>query len=207
MRNEIDLSERFGVSRPTTRRAIQELVAQGLVVRKRGAGTKVVYDHVATPLRLTSLFDHLAQDGRGPETKILVNQLSSQPVEVAQKLLVEPDEPVLRLRRLRMAGGEPLAILENFLPAELSDIGDADLVSGGLYQAIRAAGVRMRIANQRIGARVGTDEECLLLGEPPLSPVMTMERLTLADSGLPVEWGRHVYRASRYQFTMTLVSR
>ena len=205
--NELDLAERFGISRPTTRRAIQELVAQGLVVRKRGVGTQVIHDHINRPLRLTSLFEDLAQDGKRPETKVLVNQLSSPPPEVAQKLLVKPHESVLRLRRLRLAGGEPLAILENFLPAQLSDIGNTDLTSHGLYEAIRAAGVRMRVANQLIGAREGTEEECRLLDEPPLSPMVTMERLTLSDSGRPVEWGRHVYRASRYEFTMTLVGK
>ena len=205
--NELDLAERFGVSRPTTRRAIQELVAQGLLVRKRGVGTQVIHDHISRPLQLTSLFEDLAQDDKRPETVVLVNQLSSPSLEVAQKLLVGPNEPVLRLRRLRLAGGEPIAILENFLPAQLSDIGSTDLTSGGLYEAIRAAGVRMRVANQLIGAREGTDEECLLLDEPPLSPMVTMERLTLADSGRPVEWGRHVYRASRYEFTMTLVGK
>ena len=207
LENELDLAERFGASRSATRRAIQVLIAQGLMVRQKAVGTQVIPDHISRPLQLTSLFEDFAQDGKRLETKVLVNQLGSAPPEVAQKLLVGPHEPVLRLRRLRLAGGEPLAILENFLPAQFSDIGTTDLTSKGLYEAIRAAGVRMRVANQLIGAREGTDEECRLLDEPPLSPVMTMERLTLADSGRPVEWGRHVYRASRYEFTMTLVGR
>ena len=129
------------------------------------------------------------------------------PPEIAAKLLVRPDEPVVRLRRLRMTAGQPLAILENFLPPRLSHVAGADLASVGLYEAMRAAGVRMRVANQRIGAREGTDEECQLLHEPPLSPMVTMDRLTHEDSGRPVEWARHVFRASRYEFTITLVGK
>ena len=205
--NEIGLAKQFGVSRPTTRRAIQELVDQGLLVRKRGVGTQVVHDHISRPLQLSSLFDDLALNDKAPETTILTNEVTPAPVEVAAKLLLPSNQPVLHLRRLRMTSGEPLAILENFLPARLADIGGTDLASIGLYQAMRDAGVRMRVANQRVGARDGSVDECRLLSEPESSPVMTMERLTHEDSGRPVEWGRHVYRASRYEFCMTLVGR
>jgi len=205
--NEIDLAKHFGVSRPTTRRAIQELVDQGLLVRRRGIGTQIVHDEVTRPLRLSSLFDDLERDNRSPTTKVLVNEVTNAPPEIAAKLLIQPNEPVIRLRRLRMTAGEPLAILENFLPSRLNHVAGSDLASTGLYEAMRAAGVRMRVANQRIGAREGTDEECQLLHEPPLSPMVTMDRLTHEDSGSPVEWARHVYRASRYEFTITLVGK
>jgi DNA-binding GntR family transcriptional regulator len=205
--NELAIADRFGVSRPTIRRAIQELVEQGLVVRRRGIGTQVVHDLIERPLRLSSLFDDLAQGAMHPQTTVLVNQIVPAPDEIASRLQVPPDEPVRRLRRLRIAGDEPLAILENFLPTSRVDITEADLEADGLYQAMRASGVRVRVANQRIGARAGTDEECRLLAEPPLSPMVTTERITHDDEGLPVEWGRHTYRASRYSFTVTLVGR
>jgi DNA-binding GntR family transcriptional regulator len=201
------IARRLGVSGPTLRRAIQELVEQGLVVRKRGGGTQVVHDRIERPLRLSSLFDDLAQGTRNPQTAVLVDEVGPASAEVSSKLQLPAGEPVRRLRRLRIADGEPLAILENFLPPSRVDIETADLESGGLYQAMRAAGVRVRIANQRIGARAGTDEECRLLDEPTLSPMVTTERLTYADTDRPVEWARHTYRASRYSFTVTLVGR
>jgi DNA-binding GntR family transcriptional regulator len=205
--NEIELAKQFGVSRPTTRRAIQELVNQGLVVRKRGVGTQIVDDEITRPLQLTGLFDDLARDNKGPETTVLAHEVGIPPPGVAAKLHIGSNEPVLHLRRLRIADGQPLAILENYLPARLNDISSNDLTSGGLYQAMWKAGVRMRVANQRIGAREGTDEECRLLHEPAMSPMVTMERLTHEDSGGPVEWAQHVYRASRYEFTITLVGK
>lgn len=203
--NEIDLARHFGVSRPTTRRAIQELVDQGLLVRKRGVGTQIVHDEITRPLQLSSLFDDLQREQRRPESKMLVNELVLPTPTVAAKLLVPVHEPVLHLRRLRMADGEPLAILENFLPYRLRDVGNADLDSGGLYQAMRAAGFRMKVAHQRIGARQGTAEECHLLNEPPPSPMVTMERLSHEGSGKPAEWAQHVYRANKYEFSITLV--
>jgi DNA-binding GntR family transcriptional regulator len=205
--NEIDLAKHFGVSRPTTRRAIQELVDQGLLVRRRGVGTQIVQDAFTRPLQLSSLFDDLERENKGPTTQVLANELIIALPEIAAKLLVQPNEPVVRLRRLRLTDGEPLAILENFLPSRLSHVAGTDLASVGLYEAMRVAGVRMRVANQRIGAREGTEEECQLLHEPPRSPMVTMERLTHEDSGRPVEWARHVYRASKYEFTITLVGK
>jgi DNA-binding GntR family transcriptional regulator len=205
--NEVLLAGRFGVSRQTARRAIHELVEQGVVVRRRGVGTQVIDQHVARPLRLTSLFDDLERDGQQPQTVVLTNHISIPPVDVANKLRLRHDEPVLHLRRLRIAQSRPLAILENHLPLCRVDLAGVDLGSMGLYQAMRAAGVRMRVANQRIGAREGTLDECELLDEPLFGPLLTMERITHDDSGDPIEFGRHVYRASRYEFTVTLVGR
>ena len=205
--NELAIAQRLGVSRPTIRRAIQELVDQGLLVRRRGVGTQVVHDLIERPLRLSSVFDDLAEGAMHPQTTVLINEVGPAPEEVSSRLQVTPGEPVRRVRRLRIAGGEPLAILENFLPTSRVDITAVDLESAGLYQAMRASGVRVRVANQRIGARVGTAEECQLLAEPPGSPMVTTERITHDDQGFPVEWGRHTYRASRYSFTVTLVGR
>ena len=68
-------------------------------------------------------------------------------------------------------------------------MGESDLRSVGLYQAMRAAGVRMKVARQRIGAREGRTEECRLLDEPATSPLLTMDRITQYDTGVPVEMG------------------
>lgn len=64
--NEIALAERCGLSRPTTRRAIAELVGQGLLVRKRGVGTQVVRGRIDRPVKLSSLFDDLARTHQHP---------------------------------------------------------------------------------------------------------------------------------------------
>ncbi|GAA1996705.1 GntR family transcriptional regulator [Nakamurella flavida] len=203
--NEISLADQFGLSRPTMRRAIQQLVAKGLLVRKRGVGTQVVHGQVTRPVELTSLFDDLNRSHQEPRTTVLANELVPAPAEVAVKLDVAPGTTVLHLRRLRFAGGEPLAIMANWLPEELAEVGHADLSVRGMYQVMRARGVHMRVARQKIGARTATAEESRLLTEARHSPVLTMERITHDDSGKAVEWGRHAYRASLYSFEVTLV--
>ena len=203
--NEISLAEQFGLSRPTMRRAIQELVDKGMLVRKRGVGTQVVHGKVTRPVELTSLFDDLTSHHQAPTSVVLINEVMPAADDVAIQLAVASGTRVLHLRRLRYSHGEPLAIMENFLPEDLIPLGDMDLAGRGLYQLMRSKGVNIRVAKQRIGARTGTPEECSLLGEKRGSPVLTMERAAHDDSGRPVEWGRHCYRASQYSFEVTLV--
>jgi DNA-binding GntR family transcriptional regulator len=203
--NEISLAEQIGLSRPTMRRAIQELVDKGLLVRKRGVGTQVVHGQVNRPVELTSLYDDLTTHHQSPTTIVLANEVIVASDEVAVMLAVPIGSNVLHLRRVRYAHGEPLAIMENFLPEDLIGVGDMDLAARGLYQIMRTKGVNIRVAKQKIGARTGTREECKMLGEERGSPVLTMERAAHDDSGRPVEWGRHCYRASQYTFEVTLV--
>ena len=80
-------------------------------------------------------------------------------------------------------------------------------IQAGDGQPERAQGVHLRVAHQRIGARLARSEEARLLGEPPRSALLTMQRVAFDDKGNPVELGRHVYRASRYDFETTLVGR
>ncbi|MGS0684496.1 GntR family transcriptional regulator [Nakamurella sp. GG22] len=202
--NEILLAQRFGVSRPTMRHAIQTLVDNGLLVRKRGVGTQVVHGPIHRPIQLTSLYDDLEKRGECPRTTVLSNEWVLARHDIAGTLSVPVGEPVLHLRRLRLAKGEPLAILENYLPGDLAGIGDTDLSAHGLYQTMRDAGIRIAVAKQRIAARAGTADECRLLEEPPDAALLTADRLTLDDTGRPVEWGRHVYRPSMYSFTVTV---
>lgn len=203
--NEISLAERLSLSRPTVRRAIQELVDKGLLVRKRGVGTQVIRTRVTRRVELSSLYDDLETIARKPTTKLLTNAVVPADDRVAEQLDVAVSSPVLHLRRLRYADGEPLAILENYLPQDLIDVGEGDLEQRGLYQLLRSHGVHLRVAQQRIGARAGTAEECRLLGERRSSPLLTMDRAAHDDYGRTVEWGHHVYRASVYSFEVTLV--
>jgi DNA-binding GntR family transcriptional regulator len=203
--NEISLADRLGLSRPTMRRAIQQLVDKGLLVRKRGVGTQVVHGTVTRPVELTSLYDDLARNRQAPRTRVLTNEVLAASDLVAAQLSVPAGRPVLHLRRLRFANGEPLAILENWLPEELIGVGEHDLAEHGLYEVMRSLGVHIKVAKQRIGARTGTTKECGLLTERRGAPLLTMDRGTHDDTGRVVEWGHHVYRASQYSFEVTLV--
>ena len=204
--NELALASRLNLSRPTTRRAIQELVDKGLLVRKRGVGTQVVQTPVHRPVELTSLFDDLTRAGQEPATQVLEYRIGPVSAEIAVQLNLETGAEVVMMRRLRSSGGQPLAVMTNHLPAALAPDQD-ELEKAGLYQALRSRGVHIRLARQRIGAKAADREEARLLDEKPKAPLLVMERTAFDDSGRIVEYGSHVYRASRYYFDTTLVDR
>ncbi|MDQ1629300.1 MAG: hypothetical protein QOI54_3044 [Actinomycetota bacterium] len=204
--NEIELADRLGVSRPTMRRAIQELVGKGLLVRKRGVGTQVVQGALKRDVELSSLFDDLAKAQRRPSTDVLVVERRRPDDGVATALGLQPEEDAVYLERVRKADDVPLAIMRNWLPLDLAPSPEL-LRTRGLYDLMRGTGIHLRIASQRIGATSATSEQGRLLALRKGAPLLTMERVTYDDSGRPVELGRHVYRAESYSFQITLVSR
>jgi DNA-binding GntR family transcriptional regulator len=206
LENELLLAQRYGLSRPTVRRAVQELVDKGMLVRKRGVGTQVIQPHVRRSVELTSLYEDLARAGESPSTEVLSLERVSAVAEVATELdLAEGDEIVV-LRRLRSSRGEPLALMTNYLPGRFDPTVE-ELSERGLYQYLRRQGVHLRVAHQRIGARLARAEEARMLEEPPRAALLTMERVAFDDQGVAIEYGQHVYRASRYDFEATLVGR
>src|SRR5579871_2784096 len=117
--NELDLAERLRVSRPTVRQAVQRLVEQGLVTRRRGLGTVVVAPRILRSVALTSLYDDLSASHRHPATTVLSAREVQADDEVASILALPAGAAVLQVERLRLADGTPLAIMHNHLPAGL----------------------------------------------------------------------------------------
>lgn len=207
LENEIAIGQRLGLSRPTIRRAIQELVDKGLLVRRRGVGTQVVQGQVTRQVELTSLYEDLQSAQHSPTTSVLLHEVVPATDEVALHLGVIPGANVVRVRRQRSTDGTPVAVLENFLPAEFEDITTEQLQERGLYQIIRGRGITIRIANQRIGARRAHGDEGGLLDIDRDGPVLTMERTAYDSSGRAIEYGVHIYRPDMYSFETTLVAK
>ncbi len=204
--NEIILAERFGLSRPTMRRAIAYLVDRGLLIRKRGIGTQVVQPKVRRPVELSSLYDDLREAGRRPRTKVLSFAIEQPPEVVAEALSVDPNSSVYAIRRLRFTGDEPLSIMHNWIPLDIVSLDRDTLEAQGLYDVLRSSGVTLKIATQTIGGRAARTAEARLLAERPGAPLLTMTRTAYDETGRAVEYGSHVYRASRYSFELTLTS-
>jgi DNA-binding GntR family transcriptional regulator len=206
LENELSLTSRLGLSRPTARQAIQELVKKGLLVRKRGVGTQVVRSKFSRDERLSSLYDDLAAAGKTPSTQLL----EFGPVELNDELRESVDaaevggNQLLRIRRLRLADDVPLAVLTNYLPPRFR-LSEDDLRARGLYECLRTLGVNLKIAHQRINARLMSEEEAALLDEEMPAACLAVDRVAYDDTGQFVEFGRHIYRATQYAIQSSLV--
>lgn len=199
--NEIQLAEQLAVSRPTLRKALEELVEQGLLARRRGVGTVVVPQRLTRRVAVPSLYDDLKSAGRSPSTKVLRIRQEVAPAEVAAAFELPDGTEVISVSRLRLADGSPLAVMQNYIPTGLAgSISERDLSQRGLYEAMRTVGIEPHLVSQTVGARTVTSREARLLGLRRSAPVLVVTALAFDYAGHPVDFGMHSYRADRYSF-------
>ncbi|MDR2380661.1 MAG: GntR family transcriptional regulator [Bifidobacteriaceae bacterium] len=202
--NEIDLASRLGVSRPTMRQAIAKLVEAGLLVRRRGIGTRVVTDSITRPVALTSLYNDLKDAGLDVATTVQSFRQVTAADELADRF--GTGARLLEIRRLRGVAHGPIALMLNWIPASFTSVTAESLVSGGLYDLMRQAGAELKVAQQWIGARAATAAEAELLGTAKGAACLTMKRRTYDPIGNLLELGDHIYRGDRYQYSSTLTA-
>ncbi|MET0839161.1 MAG: GntR family transcriptional regulator, partial [Marmoricola sp.] len=174
--------------------------------RRRGIGTRVVQPKLRRPLELTSLYDDLNRAGKKPTTEVLSFEMVDAEEDVAAGLEIPEGTPVLELVRLRSAGGEPIAKMTNYLPERLVRFDADDLADHGLYDLIRRQGITLHSATQTLGARTATAAESRMLQESRGGALITAIRITYDDHGQAVEYGSHIYAASRYTFEINLLT-
>ena len=206
LENELSLTSRLGLSRPTARQAIQELVKKGMLVRKRGVGTQVVRSQFRRDERLSSFNEDLANAGKVPGTRLLEYSVGELEPDIRDAIDAEDvtGETFMKVRRLRLADDVPLAILTNYLPSHFQISAD-DLSTKGLYACLGSIGVNLKIGHQRISARLMSDEEARLLETETPAACLTVDRIAYDDVGQFVEFGRHMYHAAHYSIQSSLV--
>ena len=205
--NEIELAVTLGLSRPTMRRALEELVGKGLLVRKRGYGTEVASSQVHRRVELTSLYDDLDTAGQHPTTDVLKFDPASVNAAAAAAVGAAASAPLVYVERLRYADGRPLALMHNWLPPAYADISKDELASDGLYRILRSRGVQPQVAKQRITAHAASQREARLLKIRRGRPLIAMQRTAYDADGQVIEFGDHVYRADGYAIEVTVFDR
>ena len=203
--SERSLVERFGVSRVTVRRALDQLDAEGLIVRVHGSGTYVSDAQlIGKTLRLTSFTDDMRERGLEGAAVVLNSEVVGADPGMATQLRIEPGADVLRLRRLRLASRTPMALEEACLPLGLfPGIDERDLTTS-LYASFGAYGFHVDRARQRITAVALTEEEAALLDSVPGAPALRVERVSIDRLGQPLEQVTSIYRSDRYHFDITV---
>lgn len=199
--SERELMAATGLSRVTVRRAIEQLLQEGLLSRRHGSGTFVA-PQLDQPLSLLIGFsdDMLRRGARA--TSILLDKSTGQPSpDEAMKLGLSAGEAVVRLSRVRLSDGDPLAIEHAVVPASCvapEEIGDS------LYQALAARNLMPVRALQRLRAVTADKREARLLDIAVGSAILHIERRSFLANGRPIEVTRSAYRGDRYDFIAEL---
>jgi GntR family transcriptional regulator len=203
---ERSLAADFDVSRTTVRQALAELTVEGRLLRVQGKGTFAAEPKVAQRLQLSSYTEDMRAQGRQPSSKLL--EIAEDPAdpELSQLLGVRVGAKVLRLHRLRLADGEPMALETTHLPtSRFRGLRRYVTAGGSLYQVLRERyGVEMGHAEETIETALASPDEAELLGADVGLPMLLLSRHSFDTEGTPVEWVRSVYRGDRYKFVATL---
>lgn len=200
--SERDLCRILEASRVTVRRAIETLIDEGLLIRRQGSGTYVAPRIEAQGSYLSSFSEDAAARGETTGAIWLMRTYAAASAEEARVLELDPAAQVLRLGRVRLASGEPLAIEHAIVPAEF--IPDLEGLGDSLYAALEAHGLRPVSGTQKVRASLATPTEAGLLSIAEKSELLRIERVTRLADGRPVEFTRSAYRGDRYDFVSEL---
>jgi GntR family transcriptional regulator len=204
--SERRLCEQLGVSRLTLRAALDDLVREGHLTRRHGSGTYVSRPKIAQPLTLTSFSEDMRRRGMVPGSRTLELAVMPAGARLGRRLQLSPEDQVVRVKRLRLADGEPMALEVLHVPAALvPGLTQADLENRSFYELMEERyGIHIASATQTIEPTVTSAEESEALGVPLHSPAFLFERTTLTVSGRPMEFVRSFYRGDRYQLVTEL---
>lgn len=199
---ERDLALEYDISRITVRKAIGGLVEEGLLTRRRGAGTFVAWRVEKSFSKLSSFSEDMVARGRSPSNSWLAQ--SSGPVnsDEAMALGLSPGSTVLRFSRIRYADGEPLALEFSTIPAYC--LPSLDVVGESLYASLEKHGCRPARALQRLRAVPFGSEHARMLGVESGHAGLLIERRAFLRDGRPVEFTRSYYRGDSYDFVAEL---
>jgi len=199
---ERDLAEMLGVSRITVRKAIDELVEDGLLIRKQGSGTFVSNRVEKNFAKLTSFSEDMRARGREPRSVWMNRAAGTVTPEESLTLRSSPGTPVFRFHRIRYADDAPMAI--EYATVIASCLTSLDEVESSLYEALERTGNRPVRALQRLRAVLLTADQAKLLKAQEGEAGLLVARVGYLKDGRAVEYSQSYYRGEIYDFVAEL---
>ena len=207
---EPELMAEYGVSRATVRQALARLVSEGLLEIRRGLGTYVTaprFEH--TIGGFYSFSREIERHGLRPGTKVLGLWKEPAADAVAEALGVAAGTEVVALRRLRLAGSDPLVVETSHLPAtRFPGLEAIDFSKVRLYDTLmNAYGCRPTRARETFEPVLLTADEAVLLDQRRGEPALQVERVAFDQDDVPIEFCRSTVRGDRYRYSVELRDR
>ncbi|WP_174279693.1 GntR family transcriptional regulator [Sphingomonas bacterium] len=200
---ERDLAVDFDISRITVRKAIDGLVSEGLLARRRGAGTFVIGGRVEKNLsKLSSFSEDMLSRGRTPSSIWVSKTAGAVTPEEALSLGLSPGSLVYRFHRIRYADGQSMALEYSTVPGYC--LPSKEMAEDSLYEALDVTGFRPVRALQRLRAIAFTIDQAQALGIEPGQPGLFIERRGFLPDGRTTEFTQSYYRGDAYDLVAEL---
>jgi GntR family transcriptional regulator len=208
---EEELCRRYNISRPTVRQAISELVVEGYLHRKKGKGTYISQPKIHQNFMaiLESFNAEMIQKGLTPGTKVLSTNMIRATTFVRQALNLRENGDVIHLERLRSVNGEPLVIVDTYLPPnKLDGILENNFEEESLYTIIeKNYGYIIEKATRTLEPRVAGEYEAKMLKIRKGDPIQYIETVTYLKNEVPIEFSIAKYRGELSRFSFELRKR
>ena len=196
--SENELQQTYDVSRATVRNAIQLLVNEGFMEKKKGKGTFVKRRKIEEQLPVLKSFTE-EMIGRNASKKVISAKYIKVPPAIRSRLGLTGNERVLSLKRLMLVDNKPLGILHSYVPEKYKLDPDEDYTKS-LYRVLEKKGIRLKEAEQTIEASISNKEQTRLIKQKKPFPVLVIRRLAHSVNGEVVEYVIGVYHADRYRY-------
>jgi GntR family transcriptional regulator len=202
--SEPEIASDLGVSQGTVRKALDEMAAENLVVRRQGRGTFVAKHDDA---RLLFQFFKLSPD-RGERqlpTSRVIGAAIRRDATAAEKLKLAPDEPIIQIDQVRSLNDEPCIVERISLPSALFPGLASEELPSNLYEYFASAfGVRVARASEKLKAVTADEREARLIGVAPGAPLLQIDRLAFSLDSRCVEWRMSLCRTDKIHYTTDL---
>jgi GntR family transcriptional regulator len=198
--SDAELCAQFGVSRMTARNAMERLAVDGLIRREPGRGSFVAARPVHRRAnRLMTFTREMLRAGRRPTSRLISRGLRPSTPTEAASLGIGPADPVVEVRRLRLADDVPIALETAILVGACADaLLAADLVAGSLHETLARAGFQLHRGSGTISAAAGNAEDARLLEIAVGDPLLVERRVLVDGHGRRIEATESRYAADRY---------